>query len=212
MSYSANQQMIVDAFNSATYVQDRMDVQHTPVYDTVTYAQAGQITETNSLFFTNVGGQSNKTLGQTNMTQSQKLQAPEAFSIFGFRFRWSEDMNPIDILAVVNTLALEFYLGQKPYQRAPLWHYNAGGGINTMQSNGAALTSGFTLYGPSFNGNGTPHRQAMHKLAIPIVIENQMTFYSRLVGNPVTLLGTAVGGVGATFQLLLDGLYARGVQ
>src|ERR1700761_1530020 len=133
MSYSANQQMIVDAFNSATYVQDRMDVQHTPVYDTVTYAQAGQITETNSLFFTNVGGQSNKTLGQTNMTQSQKLQAPEAFSIFGFRFRWSEDMNPIDILAVVNTLALEFYLGQKPYQRAPLWHYNAGGGINTMQ-------------------------------------------------------------------------------
>jgi hypothetical protein len=32
------------------------------------------------------------------------------------------------------------------------------------------------------------------------------------VGNAFTLAAAANGGTGATIQLLLDGLYARGVQ
>lgn len=207
-----NAQTIISAFNSATYIQDRMDIQHMSLYDTVTFAAGSTINENNSNFFTSVGPQSGKTLGQTNLALSRQLQAPQAFSIFAFRFRWSEDINPIDALALLNTQALEFYLGEKEYQRSPLWHFNAGGGLNVMQANSVALGGGFTTYGPTFSANGIASREAMHRLAIPLVIENQMTFFARLVGNPTTLLTALTGGTGATLQLELDGFYARGIQ
>jgi hypothetical protein len=52
----------------------------------------------------------------------------------------------------------------------------------------------------------------MHKLAIPIVIENQMTFEAHLTGTAFTTTAAAAGGTGITLTLLLDGLYARGIQ
>ena len=196
------QQMIVDAFNSEVYVNNRMDVQHTPLYDTVVYAAGAQITLNNSQFFTNVGSQSGKTLALTNVTQSQKLAAPEAFSVFGFRYRWSEDVVLADLLSIVNGFCLEFFLGQKYYQRGPLWYYSAGGGIYASMT-----TASTTVF-----SNGVPGRSEMHKLAIPVVIENQMTFYAQLNGNNFTLSSASSDGTGFTQQLLLDGLYARGVQ
>jgi len=196
------QQMITDAFNSEVYVSNRMDVQHTPLYDTVTINAAGTLSVLTSALFSNVGPQSNKTLAQTNLTQSQKLAAPEAFSIFGFRFHWLESVILADLETVTNGFCFEFYLGQKVYQRGPLWYYNAGGGIAGYFTN--SQTSVFT--------NGTPGRSEMHKLAISVVIENQMTFYGQLNGTTVTLTTAANGGTGMTFQMVLDGLYARGVQ
>lgn len=190
------QQMIMDAFNSDVYVNNRMDVQHTPIWDTVTITAGNPLSVLTSALFTNVGPASGKTLALTNMTQSQRLPAPEAFSIFGMRFRWSENTNFSDILTIVNGFCLEFWLGQKCYNRAPLWYYSVGGGLFDPGTAGV-LT------------NGVPGREAMHKLAIPIVIENQMVFYAQLQGNTVNLLST---GVGILYQLLLDGLYARGVQ
>ena len=196
------QQLIVDAFNSATYVENRMDVQHTPIYDTVTVAASAIVNETTSAFFTNVGPASAKTLALTNMSQSQRLPAPEAFSIFGFRLRWSENLFITDAITILNGMALEFWLGQKVYQRAPLWYFSPGGGLNAVT----------TVTDHEYLSNGAVTRESMHKLAIPIVIENQMTFFARLVGNPVTLTAAAGGGTGVTLQLLLDGFYARGVQ
>jgi len=209
MQPSANQQqMIVDSFQSAIYVDNRMDVQHTPLYDTVTTAAGATLSTLSSAFFTNVGPASSKTLAQTNMTQSQRLPAPEAFSIFGIRMRWSENILLADLLAILgygstNTgFALSLTLGQKRYQLAPLWYYNAGGGI--MAAITTSATSVFT--------NGLASREAMHKLAIPIVIENQMTFAAQLEGTSYTLTASGSGGTGVTLTLLLDGLYARGVQ
>ncbi len=196
------QQMIYSAFNSQVYVSDRMDVQSTPLYDTVTLAAAGTVSTLTTAFFTNVGAASNKTLAQTNMTQSQKLPAPEAFSVFGFRLRWQENILLADLYTVLTNFALSFYLGQKRYQLGPLWYYNAGGGVNAVTT--ANTTTVLT--------NGVPTRESMHKLAIPVVIENQMTFYAQFEGTQQTLTAAANGGTGATFQLLLDGLYARGVQ
>jgi hypothetical protein len=193
------QQMIVDAFNSEVYVNNRMDVQHTPLYDTVTIAAGSSLSTLTSAFFTNVGPASNKTLALTNLTQSQKLAAPEAFSIFGFRFRYSENLSLLDIYNILNAFAFEFYLGQKVYQRGPLWYFNAGGGIYGTT----------TATGTSILNNGMPGRSEMHKLAISIVIENQMTFFGQLQGTAYTL---NANGTGLTAQILLDGLYARGVQ
>jgi hypothetical protein len=194
--------MIVDAFQSSVYVDNRMDVQHTPIYDTVIFAAAATINDTTSAFFSNVGPASGKTRGLTNMRQENKLPAPEAFSIFGFRFRWSENVLRADLTTILNTFALEFFLGQKSYNIAPLWYYNAGGGVLAMT----------TRTDESVYTNGVPSREAMHKLAIPIVIENQMDFASNLVGTALTIAAGGAGGTGFTMQLLLDGLYARGVQ
>ncbi len=202
MVYTPQQQMIIDAFNSEIYVANRMDVQHTPLYDTVVFAASATINDVTSAFFTNVGPASGKTLADTNMSQGNRLQAPEAFSIFGFRFRWAENILLADLLNIINGFALEFSLGQKVYQRAPLWYFNAGGGI----------TAETTRTAESIYTNGVASREAMHKLAIPIVIENQMNFSARLVGNALVLAAVGAGGTGARFQLLLDGLYARGVQ
>ena len=197
------QSMIVDAFNSQVYVDNRMDVQHTPLYDTVVLSAASTLSVSASALFTSVGPSSGKTLALTNLTQSQKLAAPEAFSVFGFRFRYSENISLLDLYNIINGFALEFYLGQKVYQRGPLWYYNAGGGVYGTNNQTYSNTAGTIL------NNGMPGRSEMHKLAISVVIENQMTFFAQLQGNNYTLNAS---GAGLTYQLLLDGLYARGVQ
>jgi hypothetical protein len=198
------QNMITDSFNSQVYSPNTMDVQNTPLYDTVTIPATtggitGQLNVSTSALFSNVGPQSGKTLALTNLTQAQKLAAPEAFSIFGFRFRTSENLSILDIYNIYNGFCLEFYLGQKVYQRGPLWYYGAGGGIAGF----------FTLSQTSVFTNGVAGRSDMHKLGISVVIENQMTFYAQLNGTQYTLLAN---GTGITYQLVLDGLYARGVQ
>lgn len=196
------QQMIVDSFNSETYIKNRMDVQHTPLYDTVVFAAAGTITPNASAFFTNVGPASGKTVALTNMTQANRLPAPEAFAILSMRFRIGEDILRADMLGIINGFALRFFLGQKIYNQAPPWYYNAGGGIWGFSN----ITDQATYT------NGTPSRESMHKLAIPMVIENQMNFSGNLEGNNLVLSAGAIGGTGATLVFLLDGLYARGVQ
>lgn len=204
---AAYDQMIMDAFRSETYVSNRMDVQHTPLYDTIALAAGSVVSELTTAFFTNVGPSSNKTYAATNMSQSRRLPAPEAFSIFGFRLRWKENVLLADLYEVLDKFCLEFYLGQKVYQRAPLWYFSAGGGVTgalAQIGTGSAITT--------ILNNGVAWRESMHKLAIPIVIENQMTFWAQLSGGTHTLTASGSGGTGLTLQLLLDGFYARGVQ
>jgi hypothetical protein len=193
--------MIVESFQSETYVQNKVDVQNEPLYDTFMIAPGGGvINEGTSALFTTVGPGSGKSPGQTNLTQSRRLPAPEAFSVLGIRLYWNEDAAIADLLAIAGTtvaaLAFQFFLGKKSYNMGPLWYYAAGGGfVNTNPVPALGLYT-----------NGVADRNAMHKLAIPLVIENQGEFYANLTGPqyPVT----------AAFQLmcLLDGLHARGVQ
>src|SRR3989304_3224399 len=92
------QVMILDAFQSQVYIQGQMDIQHEPLYDTVTLAAGAQVTPLSTAFFTNVGPASGKTLAQTNLTQSRRLPAPEAFSAFAIRLAWEENIVLADIL------------------------------------------------------------------------------------------------------------------
>ncbi len=196
---NAQRQFIVDSFRGQIYISDQLDVQDTPVYDTITYAAAATITSANSQFFTNVGSASGKTFVQTNMTTSQKLIAPEAFSVFGLRIYWAGTVLRADLDSILNGFIYEFWLGQKYYQRAPLWHFSAGAGIDGYTTRSAE----------SFYTNGVPNREAMHKLAIPLVIANQMQFFGQFIGANFVL---AAGGTGFVCVNELVGLYARGVQ
>ena len=190
------------AFQSQTYIQDRIDVQDTGIYDTITITAGNPLTA-GTQFFSSVGQGSGKNLAQTNMTQSQRLPSPQAFSIHAFRLRWSENILQADALALLNGFALEFYLGDKWYQRNPIWHYAGGGGLTgfSVQNNAYAYS------------NGMNTREAIKALRIPIVIENGMNFYGQLVGtSSITLTAGGSGGTGLILTLFLDGLYARGVQ
>lgn len=193
---------ILDAFQGETYVQGKLDVQNEPLYDTFFLAGGTTPTQANTSLFTAVGPASGKTLGQTNLTQSRRLPAPEAFSVLGIRLYWNEDVLIADLLTIVgNALTnycFEFFLGQKCYNRGPLWYYAAGGGFVTQTT---TLATGIYT-------NGVPDRNSMHKLAIPLVIENQGEFYAQLTGGPVAI------GQGGSFSLmcLLDGLHARPVM
>ena len=197
-SLTAQQKFILESFNSVVYVENRMDIQDTPLYDTVVIGAGSNLTFNTSVLFTNVGPQSGKTLALTNMAQPQKLNAPEAFAVFSFRFRYSENLALIDIYNILNGFCFEFWLGQKNYQRGPIWVYNAGGGIYGVSTTAASILN-----------NGQPGRSNMHRLGINVVLENQMSFYGDLNGNQYTL---NAGGTGITYQMVLSGLYARGVQ
>lgn len=194
------QQFIINSFKGQIYISNQLDVQDTPVYDTITYAASGTINTTNSYFFTNVGPSSGKTTAQTNMSQTQKLDAPEAFSVFGIRLGWSEDILRSDLQTLLNSWDYTFWLGQKWYQRANIRHYASGWGI-------AGAT---TKTSESFYTNGWPSISAMHGLAVKLVIANQMSFYAYLEGNSSQSLSASGNGLILVNELV--GLYARGVQ
>ena len=195
--------MIVESFQSETYVQGKVDVQNEPIYDTISLAQGVFLNEQSSALFTAVGPGFGKTLGQCNLRKPNCLPAPEAFSILGIRLYWNEDVAIADILAIagntVTAFAFDFLLGRKSYNMGPLWYYAAGGGIVNVNANAAALG----LY-----TNGIADRNAMHKLAIPLVIENQGEFSANLSGSAYAITGVT----GFQLMCLLDGLHARGVQ
>ncbi len=194
--------MILEAFQSDVYVEGKVDVQNEPIYDTIALAQGAVLNENSSALFTAVGPAALKPLGQTNLTQSRRLPAPEAFSVLGIRLYWNENVGMADILVIAGNTALcfafEFFLGQKCYNRGPLWYYAAGGGIANYNPVAAA----------DLILNGVPDRNSMHKLAIPLVIENQGEFYARLTGPAYAI----VGANGFNLMCLLDGFHARGVQ
>lgn len=194
------QQFIINSFKGQIYISNQLDVQDTPVYDTITFAANGTMNQQNSYFFTNVGPSAGKTTAQTNMSQQQKLDAPEAFSVFGIRLGWSEDILRSDLTTLLNSWDYTFWLGQKWYQRANLRHYAAGWGI-----------SGFTTRtDESVYTNGWPSISAMHGLAVKLVIANQMSFYGYLEGAASQTF--ASGGTGMILVNEMVGLYARGVQ
>lgn len=197
---TAQQQFIINSFRGQIYISNQLDVEDTPVYDTVTYTAGQTITQINASWFTNVEGPSGKGFAQTNMDTNGRLDAPEAFSVFGVRFNWSEGILRSDLQTFVDSWAFEFWLGKKNYQRANIRHFSSGMGI-----------SGYTTKtSESFYTNGLPGRQSMNMLLVKLVIANQMSFEAYLSGNTGQVLSSS--GAGAIFYLELVGLYARGVQ
>jgi hypothetical protein len=172
------------------------------LYDTVTFAAGATITTASSYLFVNVQG---KTLAQTNVQNSKKLDAPEAFTIKSYGFYWVQSVLLADLYAILTGAGgavLEFYIGNKVYQRGPLWKYCPGGGPVMFS----------TLTSTQMINNGWQGRSEMNRVAINVVIDNQASFYAQLNTTGITLTTSANGGTGFTYQLVLSGLYARGVQ
>lgn len=201
--FSDYSSQILQAFNGDSYINDQLDIQHEPIYDTTIQAAAAVVNSTNNAFFVNVGANSSKTLANTNLNTSQRLDAPQAMSVQAIKIRWSELILPADLFAIVNGFASVLTVGIKPLNTAPIWQYPAGGGIFVPSTTANAVT---------YLNNGMPTREAQLKLALPIVIGNQLNFNATLQGAAYTLTVTGSGGLGLTLQYVMDGYHARAVQ
>jgi len=201
---TAQQQFIINSFKGTIYVSNTLDVEDTPLYDTISYTAAQTIQggqNSNSSFFTNTGPTSGKSDALTNMTLPQQLPAPEAFAVFGVRLGWSEDILRADLTTLLNTWDYQFWLSKKVYQQANIRHFSAGWGI-----------SGFsTQQGDSVYTNGWPARNSINMLSVKLVLANQQSFFGFLSGNNAGQLLSA-NGTGLIMINELVGLYARGVQ
>lgn len=203
------QALINDAFSPEFIQRTVLDVQHKPLYDTLTFANNTPIVagnqSSNGLFFTVVQG---KNAGQTNMTRSQELPNPEAFAIMSCRIRLAEDLLLTDALGYLNSFALNLQILRKSYNQAPAWHYGAGGGLTGF---GLATTIAAAPTNPiSVITNGMPGRQAMLKLALTLPLENGVQFFVFHDGQNYTTVNA--GGLGIRTTYMFDGLWAWGVQ
>jgi hypothetical protein len=212
------QAYIVQSFQSQVYIQDMMDVQDEPIYDTVSFLTGQTMSVTTVSFFTNVGDSApmfltatiNKTLANTNMSASGKLIAPEAQAIFQHRLQFNENIDPRDLLSITGAnvaaglgtlptgFAYVFKMGTKEYQTGFIMDYAGGGGIYFT---GTADTQ-------SFLSNGMPCANCAESLSVNTVIENEETFKANFVGNPYIVLGST--GVSIKGQLM--GLHARPIR
>lgn len=198
-NWSQQQWAVFNAFNDESYVRDQMDVQQTPLYDEFTITAGSALSLLTSQLFTNIGNNSNKTINQTNLTQSGQLPSPEAFSIKQFRLRYSEDILRVDLTNLYNGFVFEFYIGKKVYMQLPIWMCPAGGGIAGFSDRSAE--SAYT--------NGWPSASAARTIALPLVVSSKANFSADLNGPSYTVNAS---GSGVTFYCVLEGFYARGVQ
>ena len=192
---------IFAAFLGTTYQPNAMDVQHEPLYDLLTLSAGSNVLSANQsqAFFANPAG---KTINQTNVQKPKQLDAPEAFALFCIQMHIDENILLADLLAIYDNFCLEFWIGQKSYNRGPVWYYCAGGGIG----------SGITTSATSILSNGVPGNNAKNPREINIVIDNQASFYGIFDGAQITLATSGNGGTGLKAMMLLDGFHARGVQ
>lgn len=192
---------ILGAFASDSYISNSLDIQHEPVYDSFTLVAGALVNNQTAVWFSNITG-ALKTPAQTSMTTSNRLDAPQSHSIQSIKLRWSENILAADALTVMNGFAFNFVIATKSFNLAPIWQYPAGGGIYAPST---------TVNNTSWIANGEATRTAQLRLALPIVIGNQLSFSASLLGNQITLTGSGSGGTGLTMWCSLDGLHARAV-
>lgn len=201
MAYSRDEAL---SYFGPKVVPNMLDVEHMPLYDTITNAASGSVSATTTQFFSVPLGTSGKTIAQTNLRQPNKLINGEVFTVLAVRLRWAENILLADLNSILLNLAFKFTLGtETPYQQGPIPYFPAGGGINGFATTTAATTT-ITAY-----TNGLPTREAINKLVIPIPLDSGMTFNAFLDGTATSLTASGSGGTGATFQVYLDGLWGR---
>ena len=202
---NAQQTFVLNAFRGQPYLVDQLDVQDEPLYDTLTFNPGDTMTVNSCQWFTSVGPQSNKSLVQTNLTETRHLVAPEAFSIFGIRLVPNENILPTDWLNILGAyqggggFIFQFWFNSKAFNTGGIRHYASGMG-SFMLATATGLTS---------ITNGFPALPAGHQLALPLVITNLLSFYGQLVGNNYQLNAS---GTGLIFLCELVGLHARAVM
>ena len=193
---------IANEFRGRTFGSDFV-VEHGYLYDRISIAAGGTLDETTSQWFVNVGAGSSKTIGQTNLSTSRKIDAPQSFSIRAVRLIWKSDVLRADMDTILNSYAFELYVADAWKFRCPVACLPAGGGPTGLM---VAASAGAV----SLLNNGVPSIESVRTLALPILIESGVSFFARLAGTSTTLTASGgSGGTGFTCHCVLEGLHAR---
>lgn len=173
MIVSGTSDLIKKAFGDLAVNLDKANILDRPLYDRITFAAAATIDENSARFFHSLSG---KNLRDTNMPQADSLPAPDMFSIKSIGVYFPSSTAEADLLAILDGLSLVIKVRSTEVFNAPIWTLTPGGGL-----------SGFTtVAAKTYLSNGHPTREAMHTMALPIVIPSLTNFECFFKGTTVT--------------------------
>lgn len=190
---------ILRAFDAQMFDGLKVDIQDTPLIDTIDLAAGAAVNENSTSFFTNIQATSGKTLADTTAPRNGELPNGEWFSILAIGLYIHPAIFLTDYHEVMKKLAWTFRLGNRDVLTGPIWNWPAGGGPNVVTT--AATTTVVT--------NGVPSRESLTPLKVPIVIQPGVAYSARLVGTSVTLTAGGGGGLGFRMTTIFRGLWAR---
>lgn len=200
-----NLSQVAASFAGKTFGGDVV-VEHGFLYDRVNIAAGNSLDETTSQFFTNVGAGSAKTLAQTNLTQSRKLDPPQMFAVHSIQLFFRGDILRADIDSIFDRFAFQFFVADAYKFRAPLFCFPQGGGVTGAIAGAGGATPNTVT---SYISNGVPTIQAIRTLSLPVLIESGISFYANFTGTGYTATAGGSGGTGITMYCVLQGLHAR---
>jgi hypothetical protein len=164
--------------------QDRYDVTPGCLYD---HVRVERHTGPHRIqFFSDVEASSKKCYNDTNLVRNQQLEPTCMFAIKKLGITFGPQTSEAIRDAVVKRYALELWLSQKNYFRAPLIE------CNTSEV---------------FSSKGPRSVKALYALDIPIILSHHHSFYAHLVGQ-----GLSYSNPAFDLWCVFHGLWARGVQ
>lgn len=200
------------------------DIVNWVLYDRLT-ASAGATLPATQTYFQVPIGQSGKTKTDTNLEQVSRLPDPQFFNATQLGFFFAPTMILPDIIAYLNSVYMEFWVGDKRYVEGPLQFFQSGAGVTGTSNITAAITQ-------QTWANGYPMGQSvMFDLRLPfgfslgnfqadgqtgITILQGQTFTVRVFagsGTGITLVASGgTGGTGLNVMCALFGILSRAVQ
>lgn len=192
----------------------QLEINYWPLYDIITYAQAGQ---TSLTFFQNPIGQGGKTIADTNMELAGQLPAPQKFMVLSVHIELYPPAlvgrsgtaatgiatNANDVQEVMQSGSLEVSVGNKTYvEQAPLGMFPQSFGLS-----GLAALAGQGAVADVINITDYARVSGVPFNVIPFVIPTSQNFVARMTW-PTTIGITADTRIGVR----LGGFLYRSVQ
>ena len=176
------------------------------LYDTASIAQAAAMTPI--AFFQVPVGTNGKTKAQTNMQSAGALANNDGFTIMAMRFAWTFNTHPIDVVNIAQLcyLSIKIRTYERTYGIPEMFPGGSAAYVSAATNLGTALT--VTGLGPvtsTSNGICSIHNTFSFGDTGELLEANDQLEVDLFPATAFNLLATAVGGVGTTLKVFLDG-------
>lgn len=117
-----NQKYVMERFRGQIYITNQLDVQTGRLWDCMTFRAGEEFTSGEWFSTPEPKGNPPKTRLETNLNQSRRLDAPEAFSVERVVITFSKYADPYDVAALQDGAWWQFFVGQKYYLWSIIGH------------------------------------------------------------------------------------------
>lgn len=190
---------VMAAFGLDMFDPNQVDIQDTPLFDSISVAAGSAANENTTSFFTNVQASSGKTSADTNAPRNGELPNNNYYSVQSVGLYIVGAILKADFDALMLNMAWEFKYGDRTVLQGPIWNWPAGAG-------GALITTAATT---TYVLNGVPSRETSVALSIPIVIQPGINYSCRLTGTSTTMTVSGSGGLGLKMYTIFRGFWAK---